>query len=347
MALDAGELTLVLEFGQGLKDKEWFGKQDPYCIISIGTQSFKSKTCRDGGKNPVWNETFRFNVINDNDVTLVCKDEDTIGKDEVIGTGHFNLAKARERGTDRIQVSMMSKSGKQYGFISVNLTFTRNAALRPPMAQAPPPMPTAPYGAPPPMPTAPYGAPPPAQPPPYGAPPPAQPPPYGAPPPAYGAPPPSSFGAPPPAQPPPYGAPPPAQPPPYGAPPPAYGQAPPPAAHPPAGYPAPGGYPPAPGGYPPAGYHPAPAPGGYPPAPAGYPGAHAPAPYAAPYQAPYGAPYAAPYGAPPPGGYVAVHGGYGYPAHGKPHKMKHKGMKWGYKHKGYKHKGYKHKKWKW
>ncbi len=48
MALDAGELTLVLEFAQGLKDKDWFGKQDPYVILTCGGHTLKSRTAQDG-----------------------------------------------------------------------------------------------------------------------------------------------------------------------------------------------------------------------------------------------------------------------------------------------------------
>jgi len=35
MALEAGHLTLNLQFAQGLKDKDLFGKQDP-----VGSHSF-------------------------------------------------------------------------------------------------------------------------------------------------------------------------------------------------------------------------------------------------------------------------------------------------------------------
>ncbi len=84
---------------QGLKDKEWFGKQDPYALITVrtrssgerahnelvgnpahratscrairvplrltsqvGNQTFRTKTIHSGGTNPVFNETFKFNV---------------------------------------------------------------------------------------------------------------------------------------------------------------------------------------------------------------------------------------------------------------------------------------------
>uniref|UniRef100_A0A7S2QT99 C2 domain-containing protein n=1 Tax=Chlamydomonas chlamydogama TaxID=225041 RepID=A0A7S2QT99_9CHLO len=155
MALDAGELTLTLEYGQNLKDQDWFGRQDPYCIVKCGTQTFKSRTCTDGGKNPVWNETFRFNVINENDISITCMDEDTLSRDDLIGQGTFTLAKVRERGTDRLQVPMLTKKNKQHGFISINLTYTPNTTLRPQQAYAPYVHPaygpvSAPYGVPPP-----------------------------------------------------------------------------------------------------------------------------------------------------------------------------------------------------
>ena len=59
MALEAGVIVLTLEYADGLKDVQWFGRQDPYCRVIIGNQEFKSRTANSGGKTPVWNETFR------------------------------------------------------------------------------------------------------------------------------------------------------------------------------------------------------------------------------------------------------------------------------------------------
>lgn len=325
--LEPGELTLIVEFAKGLKDKDWFGKQDPYCLLTCGAQTFRGRTAKDGGTSPVWNETFNFSVINENDIGIVIKDEDT-GKDDTIGTAHVPLAKAREHGRDSQQVPVLSKSGKQHGFIQLTLTFAKNSSIKGYAGSA---------GVPPAYPTAMMGYPPPSyQPPPFAsghAPSPGYPPPTGPPPQQYSAsyPPPgmhptapSAGNATPGAPPSSY---PPAVPPPAGAPPTGY----PPAGAPPFGYPPSGaslpGYPPpgAPSGSSSHGWSP-----GYPP--------------------PQGAPYGAPppvYAAPP--GYPMAHcapAGYPQPVHvsgqahyGAPgHKQK--------KHKGYKYKGYKHKKYK-
>ncbi|PNW76447.1 hypothetical protein CHLRE_11g467594v5 [Chlamydomonas reinhardtii] len=130
MALEAGVMSVTMEFGKDLKDGDWFGKQDPYCIIRIGGQTFRTRTAVDGGRNPVWNETFRFNVINENNVDVEIKDED-VGKDDLIGTCTFSLAKARESGSDRIQAPVVSKkSRKQRGFLSIALSWEPNKALK-------------------------------------------------------------------------------------------------------------------------------------------------------------------------------------------------------------------------
>ncbi len=47
-----------------------FGKQDPYAKLRVGNQTYRSKTHKNGGKSPVWNESFRFNIINDNTLTI-------------------------------------------------------------------------------------------------------------------------------------------------------------------------------------------------------------------------------------------------------------------------------------
>ena len=78
MALDAGFIELTLEFASELKDVQWIGRQDPYCKIKIGNQEFKSRTAKDGGKTPVWHETFRFNVINENSFSITVKDDVSI-----------------------------------------------------------------------------------------------------------------------------------------------------------------------------------------------------------------------------------------------------------------------------
>jgi Ca2+-dependent lipid-binding protein len=109
MALEAGELEITIEFAKGLKDTNVFARQDPYCKVCVGTQEFKTRTATDGGTSPVWNETFKFNIINENDFTILVKADDYTS-DEYIGRGSGTLAKVRMNLHHRGRLPCMRKS---------------------------------------------------------------------------------------------------------------------------------------------------------------------------------------------------------------------------------------------
>lgn len=185
MALEAGELHFTLEYARNLKDEDWFGRQDPYCVVKCGGQSYRSRTQVDGGKNPVFAETFRFNIINENTVEVTVYDEDTLVRDDLIGLATVSLASVRYQGHDSQHVPVISrKKGKQHGELVVTLKFIPNRALAAghPGSYALPHAATMPAYMPPGYPPAPMPAPAP-----YYAPPPAGPV-YAAPPPMYAAP---------------------------------------------------------------------------------------------------------------------------------------------------------------
>jgi hypothetical protein len=82
--------------------------------------------------SPPSQETFSFNLINENTVEIKIMDEDTLTKDDVIGECMVSLARAREQGRDSVQVPVVSsRSKKQRGFVSVSLKFHTNASLKP------------------------------------------------------------------------------------------------------------------------------------------------------------------------------------------------------------------------
>ncbi len=48
-----GHLEVTLLRGEQLKDVEKFGKQDPYCVVSVSSTRCRSNTHTDGGREPV------------------------------------------------------------------------------------------------------------------------------------------------------------------------------------------------------------------------------------------------------------------------------------------------------
>ena len=132
-----------------------FPRQDPYCVVQVGGQNFRTRVATDGGRNPVWNETFRFEILNENELQLEVKD-DQLGHDAVLGTASISLARARQLGADRVEAAVISPRHRtQHGVVSVAMQWEPNGGMRPgyggggysayaappmPMQQAPPPM---------------------------------------------------------------------------------------------------------------------------------------------------------------------------------------------------------------
>eukprot|EP00198_Chlamydomonas_reinhardtii_P007801 XP_001697138.1 predicted protein [Chlamydomonas reinhardtii] len=145
----AGLLEVTVEFAKGLKDMDFFSKQDPYAVVELGGQKCKTKTHKNGGTSPVWNETFTINVNTETNFNLTVYDEDP-GKDDLIGKalvsiaavqhrlgGHAqpSLCRARAHGTDKLQVPLLRPSGKEKGFVSMTLKFTAAAGGPPAYSQ--------------------------------------------------------------------------------------------------------------------------------------------------------------------------------------------------------------------
>ncbi|KAJ7365620.1 Extended synaptotagmin-3 [Desmophyllum pertusum] len=75
------------------------GKSDPYAVIRIGAQSFRTKVI-ENNLNPEWNETFEAFVDNceGQELEAVIYDEDTTSKDSKIGALDTDIASTVESG---------------------------------------------------------------------------------------------------------------------------------------------------------------------------------------------------------------------------------------------------------
>lgn len=75
-----GTLVLTIIQAQLTRDVETLGKQDPYIkLMYMGTR-YKTKVHQNGGKTPVWNETFTLQLGSVSDeLHFEVKDDDTIG----------------------------------------------------------------------------------------------------------------------------------------------------------------------------------------------------------------------------------------------------------------------------
>ena len=106
----AGKLTIVLKSGRNLRNTELVGKMDPYVIFEVGKdvkqskggemayQKHKSKVNKNGGINPVFNQSFEFDIVDQHEVKICCFDKDTMGKDDLVGETTYSLMRVFEKG---------------------------------------------------------------------------------------------------------------------------------------------------------------------------------------------------------------------------------------------------------
>jgi hypothetical protein len=69
-ALD-GYLYVTAKSGVELTNRDWRGKEDPYCIIKVGKEKHQTFVHHKGGVNPVWNQSFVFRLLD-------CKNADHV-----------------------------------------------------------------------------------------------------------------------------------------------------------------------------------------------------------------------------------------------------------------------------
>mmetsp|Transcript_3685 Transcript_3685/g.5048 ORF Transcript_3685/g.5048 Transcript_3685/m.5048 type:complete len:513 (+) Transcript_3685:715-2253(+) len=113
-----------LKAGQGM-----FGKADPYAKLRIGTQEFSSKPNPGGGKNPVWNEEFTFDISNEKEMELEVLDKETVGTDKFMGRCRVSIMEWIANGRFEGDLDLQDKMNKPVGKVSISCRFERpNAA---------------------------------------------------------------------------------------------------------------------------------------------------------------------------------------------------------------------------
>ena len=65
---------------------------DPYVIVQCGSQKRKTRTHQQGGKRPLWNDSFTFANPKSQSLKFAVWDEDTV-TDDLVGEGSLDLSK--------------------------------------------------------------------------------------------------------------------------------------------------------------------------------------------------------------------------------------------------------------
>ena len=74
-----------------IRDTETFGKMDPYCQITLGSQIQKTRVADNAGKFPNWQEQLVFKKTMEDIIAIAVWDQDTISADNIIGEGTVTI----------------------------------------------------------------------------------------------------------------------------------------------------------------------------------------------------------------------------------------------------------------
>lgn len=139
----AGVLTVGVIEARKLPDRDSVGRQDPYVVLTLDGEcrSFRQQTKvdTDGGRDPVWNQVFQFDVVDHFILKVELFDKDLVDKDDFIGRVDIPLLPLFKKGIRDgwVPVKTMSKWGKEehQGDIKLNLDFVGPPGIKYPQRQ--------------------------------------------------------------------------------------------------------------------------------------------------------------------------------------------------------------------
>lgn len=131
-----GVLEVHLVDAKGLSGNDFLGKLDPYVIMQYRSQERKSSVARDQGRNPCWNEVFKFQINSaaanvQHKLILRIMDHDNFSSDDFLGEATIDVTDivslGAERGTYHVNAAkhnVVLADKTYHGEIKVAITFT-------------------------------------------------------------------------------------------------------------------------------------------------------------------------------------------------------------------------------
>ncbi|CDW85876.1 xyppx repeat family protein [Stylonychia lemnae] len=126
MQRSPGTLFIKCKDARLTHDTETFGKMDPFVKITIHQQEMQTKTHRNAGKNPRWEETLKFKLQGfEEELKLAVYDED-MTKNDLVGDTIFFLDEVKSKGKFTEAVKIAYK-GKEAGVVNIEFEFFNEA----------------------------------------------------------------------------------------------------------------------------------------------------------------------------------------------------------------------------
>ncbi|EPQ27680.1 uncharacterized protein PFL1_04818 [Pseudozyma flocculosa PF-1] len=122
-----GTLVCVVLKAKNLPNKRSIGKQDPYCVLAMGSEQQKTKPDKRGGQHPTWDEQLHFEVYEDMEDALAKRTGDAAPSGSGSNSNSSSVSKAtgsaaRSKGGKKVlKVSCYADDSKDPEFIGEGL----------------------------------------------------------------------------------------------------------------------------------------------------------------------------------------------------------------------------------
>ncbi|XP_059447455.1 uncharacterized protein LOC132178897 [Corylus avellana] len=127
------ELTVV--GCSNLKDTELFSRQAPHVLLEYGSTKFRTRTCTDDDKNPIFQEKFVFTLIEGlREINVSVWNTNSLSSDIFIGSAKVQLHKVLSQGHDDTTWPLQTKGGRNAGEVRSKLHYSN--ALKPATSSA-------------------------------------------------------------------------------------------------------------------------------------------------------------------------------------------------------------------
>ena len=122
---NGGTLQIKIMQAKLTRNTELIGEMDPYIVVKLNKIKVQTRVIRNGGLNPIWNETFSMPVTNIKDLLILkCFDKDFF-IDDVVGEGVVQLCNIRNEET--IGWIPIEYEGERAGHIQIETKLIRNS----------------------------------------------------------------------------------------------------------------------------------------------------------------------------------------------------------------------------
>ena len=113
----------ILGLNNNINNGDWLSKNDLYVKIHYGIQTRRTTVLWDNN-NPIWNESFLFNISSEQEITFEICDEDKYSKSEILKKYKINtdLGEIKKIKTDFLDIEMGMINYKEKAEI-INLRF--------------------------------------------------------------------------------------------------------------------------------------------------------------------------------------------------------------------------------